>query len=84
MSKKLYAALFIIISAIPISAQNEDDFEGTIQDNLKPPALNELIDYNRSNNTKNGFSAHKMNYILPIHTHGWMNMTDIKAKLNSR
>jgi len=67
IKKNIFTALFFIISisAIPLSGQNPDDIEGTIEDNLNPPALQELIDYNRSNNTKNGFSAHKQNYILP-------------------
>lgn len=79
MKNRLYSALMVAVFSIPLSAQNEEDFEGTIQDNLKPPALNELIDYNRSNNTKNGFSAHKMNYILP-YTYAWMDEYDGRKK----
>lgn len=79
MVNRIYSALIIIIFSIPLAAQSEDDVEGTIQDNLNPPQLQELIDYNRSNNIKNGFSAHKMNYILP-YTYSWMDEYDGRKK----
>lgn len=55
---------------MPLSAQTSDEIEGVVPNNLdgilNPPTPKEIIDYNISNNTKNGFSAHKLNYILPF------------------
>lgn len=66
MIKKIFTALLFLIPAIPLAAQEADDFEGRIEKSTTPPTLQELIDYNISNNAKNGFSPHKQNYILPF------------------
>jgi len=79
MINRIRILLLMTALIIPFAALAEEDFEGTIQDSLKPPALNELIDYNRSNNIKNGFSAHKMNYILP-YTYAGLEKNDGRKK----
>ena len=58
MIKKIFTALLFLIPAIPLAAQEADDFEGRIEKSTTPPTLQELIDYNISNNAKNGFSPH--------------------------
>ncbi len=68
-----------MIIAMPLAAQNTDDFEGTIEGYVEPPTIREIIDYNLSNNSKNGFSAHKINYILP-YTRSWMDEDDGRKK----
>jgi phospholipase A1 len=68
MRKLFIVILFLILSAISVFAQ--DDIVGAINDNTdnssSPSSLGEFIDYNISNNTANGFSAHKQNYLLPF------------------
>ena len=66
MIKKILTLLLLVALAFPAAAQNIDDFEGTLEDNPNPPDFYELIDYNKSNNTKNGLSPHKANYILHV------------------
>jgi phospholipase A1/A2 len=67
--KKIYLVLlFLILSAIRIFAQ--DDIAGAVNDDTenssRPASVSEFIDYNMSNKSANGFSAHKQNYLLPI------------------
>lgn len=58
----------------PQPAQGDDGIDGTIEDpKSKPASIGELIDYNIANNSKNGFSAHKANFILPL---TWSNIDD--------
>ncbi len=66
MIKQILIILLFAVTALPAAAQNIDDFEGTIEENPDPPDLYQLIDYNKSNNTINGLSPHKANYILPV------------------
>ena len=66
MIKRIFILLILFIFALPATAQNIDDFEGTIEENPNPPDIYQLIDYNKSNNTKNGLSPHKANYIFPF------------------
>ena len=70
MTKKIVLLLLFMILNMPLSAQDNDEIEGVIPDNfegiLNPPTPQEIIDYNISNNAKNGFSAHKQNYLLPF------------------
>lgn len=79
MIKIIYAFLLLFVIIIPLAAQYEDDIEGTIEREMTPPSIGEIIDYNISNNTKNGFSAHKMNYILPF-TYSGMSEDDGRKK----
>jgi phospholipase A1/A2 len=66
MMKTLIVPLFLAVLAMPLRGEGTDDIEGDIIDNINPPTINELIDYNRSNNKKDGFSAHRLNFILPF------------------
>jgi len=61
--------VFISILFMSTSVKAEEEIEGTITDEantIRIPSIIEIVDYNRSNNVKNGFSAHKMNYALPF------------------
>ena len=83
MHKKIVSLLFFIIISIPVYAQNDEEIEGVVQNNfdgiLNPPSAREIIDYNISNNAKNGFSAHKQNYLLP-YTYSSLPGTDLRKK----
>lgn len=79
MAERIFTALLFIIFAVPLAGQSADDIEGTLEENLNPPALQELIDYNLSNNTTNGFSPHKQNYILPF-TYSGLSENDGRKK----
>ena len=69
MQRLVITAAFIALLHAAASAQPRE-IEGSIQDNggadSLPSSLTELIDYNISNNTTDGFSAHKQNYMLPF------------------
>jgi phospholipase A1 len=61
--------LFILVLLFPLPAMAADEIEGKIGDGrtgLNLAAVGEVIDYNLANNSRDGFSAHKMNYILPL------------------
>ena len=70
MHRFFIAAAFLFALLVPVSAQERDDIDGNISDNngadSKPESIGQLIDYNMANNIKDGFSAHKQNYILPL------------------
>jgi len=70
VTEKILPLIFFIVLSSSLYGQNNEDIEGTIQESfnneLKVPTPQEIIDYNISNNTTNGFSAHKQNYILPF------------------
>lgn len=83
MLKKTVSALLFIFFITPLMAQTNDDFEGTLEENLIPPDLTELIDYNMSNNTKNGFSPHKQNYIL-LFTYSGLSEDDGRQKIETK
>jgi len=74
MKNKLLALLLFTLFVMPAAGQNADE-ENSADDGPSAPDLMELIDYNKSNNTKNGFSAHKQNYFLPVSYSG-LNVDD--------
>lgn len=83
MKGKIVTLIFFIIFYMPLSAQKSEEIEGDMQNNLEgildPPSPKEIIDYNISNNIKNGFSEHKLNYILPL-TYTSLPQTDERKK----
>lgn len=83
MKGKIVSLIFFVILYMPLSAQNSEDIEGDVPSNIEgildPPSPKEIIDYNISNNIKNGFSEHKLNYILPL-TYTSLPRTDERKK----
>lgn len=83
MVRKIVLLILFMILYMPLSAQENDEIEGVIENNfdgvLNPPSAQEIIDYNISNNAKNGFSAHKQNYLLPF-TYSSLPETDERKK----
>lgn len=71
----LTASCLSSIHAQPLQSEDGGDgIDGTIEDpKSKPTSFVELIDYNIANNSKNGFSSHKANYILPL---TWSDIND--------
>jgi len=55
---------FFCISGLYAQDSETDDDIPPLRAEGQVPSISEIIDYNISNNTKNGFSAHKPNYFL--------------------
>ncbi|MBN2040599.1 MAG: phospholipase A [Spirochaetes bacterium] len=66
---RIFYFLLAIIMVFRSSLRAEKELEQPTGDSaadLELPSVEEIIDYNKSNNVENGFSTHKQNYVLPI------------------
>lgn len=68
--KTALIAAALLLFAMPLAAEEAPRQESSPLPEVRALAdeVQKLIDYNASNNTKSGFSAHRSNYLLPFTT----------------